>query len=113
MNRKQKNNSVVVQDIKRNNVVHINKLINPDNIVRYSHLLRKFKLTNRQIDDLKQKISSFSLTWFWKYKAKNITYPKEICPAYWFHKEMIGNTSYNTPTIPTRKFRFRDKNLKQ
>ena len=38
-------------------------------------------------------------------------YPKEIWPASWFHDEMMGDMFYNTPTIPARKFEYRDKNL--
>ena len=77
------------------------------------YFIRKFKLTDNQLTDLKQKYTGFSLTWFWEYKVKPRFYPKKIWSAYCFHNKMIGDMFYNTPTIPTRKFENRDKNLNQ
>ena len=85
----------------------------PHSIVRYRNLIRKFKLTDNRSTDLKQKYPGFSLTWLRGYRVKPRIYPKGNWPAYWFHNEMIEDTVYNSPTIPTRKFEYRDKNLSQ
>ena len=77
------------------------------------YFIRKFKQTDNQLNDLKQKYPGLTLTWIWEYKVKPRFYPKKIWSAYWFHNKMIGDTFYNTPTIPTRKFENRDKNLNQ
>ena len=33
--------------------------------------------------------------------------------AQWFHDEIFGDTLYNTPTIPRRAFKYKDKNIRK
>ena len=124
MNPKQKSYIVFVQDSNRNDHVHVRRntyiyvgfaksKLRAPNILRYAMPVRKFKLTDNQFADLKQKYPGFSLTWVWDCWTKGIYYPHCFIQTYWFHDEIIGDMLYNVPVIPIKKFRCIHKNLKE
>ena len=87
MNYKQKSYIIFMQDSIRLNVVHVRaksyfyvgfaKKKAADSIIRYSSLLRKFKIIDSQLVSLKQKFKDFDLTWFWEFKIRDAY-------GYWF-----------------------------
>ena len=80
-------------------------------VITYSSLSRKFKIIDSELAPLKQKYKDFALTWFSEFKTKNAY--SSWFTAYWFHDEIFGGTLYNTPTIPRRLFKYKDKNLRE
>ena len=81
----------------------------PRSIIRYCILLRKFKIRDSELIPLKQKFPNSSLTWFWEFRLKSQV---SLIPARWFHNEIYRDMLDNVPAIPSRLFRYWDKNLR-
>ena len=80
-------------------------------VITYSGLSRKFKIIDSELAPLKQKYKDFALTWFSEFKTKNAC--SSWFTAYWFHDEIFVDTLYNTPTVPRRLFKYKDKKLRE
>ena len=110
MNDKQRSYIIFVQNPTKPNEVHVRanywfyfgfaKAKATRSILRYSSLLRKFKIFDIKLALLKRKYKDFALTWLWESKTK-IAYDPWFT-AQWFHAEIIGDTWSNTPRIPRR-----------
>ena len=121
LNDKQRSYIIFVQNPTKPNEVHVRanswfyvgfaKTKASSIITRYSCLLRKFKIIDSQLATLKQIYKDFAVTLFWEFKKKN-AYGLWFT-AQWFHDEIFGDTLYNTPTIPRRAFKYKDKNIRK